>query len=56
MFSTSFSQEEIEVYSHILAGLKPLVRGKLDAEVDGKWWAIFVWSTFTRCEVENHLF
>lgn len=24
--------EEIEVYSHILAGLKPLVRGKLDAE------------------------
>ena len=40
-------QEEIEVYSHILAGLKPLVRGKLDAEVAvlfshrktiGKWW------------------
>lgn len=26
------SQEEIELYSHILAGLKPLVQGRLDAE------------------------
>ena len=36
VFSSLFSQEEIEVYSHILAGLKPLVQGKLDAEVAGE--------------------
>lgn len=30
--SSMLREEELELYSHILAGLKPLVQGRLDSE------------------------
>ena len=43
-----WSQEEIELYSHILAGLKPLVRGRLDAEATKRWqsWCLGGWKFY----------